>query len=212
MAYLEQSTRYIPYTERRGDSWRYLVPPELDGHPLRQEFIATMNLSFDTYARWIDPMRQWFERRYPKAENDSDAVYRSAIRAGARHAARACCQRDQSNVGICGTVRLTSRSCSACGRIRCRRCATQATGCRGTAQGDPAFCSGSISRSARPLECIPGGRAAGLSRSRRVSRRTPTEPREVTPRTSIRTASQGRGASVPGDRGVDVEPWASHDG
>ena len=27
MAYLEQSTRYIPYTERRGDAWRYLVPP-----------------------------------------------------------------------------------------------------------------------------------------------------------------------------------------
>ena len=26
MAYLEQSTRYIPYTERRGDAWRYLVP------------------------------------------------------------------------------------------------------------------------------------------------------------------------------------------
>ncbi len=35
MAYLEQSTRYIPYTDRRGDAWRYLVPAELDGHPLR---------------------------------------------------------------------------------------------------------------------------------------------------------------------------------
>ena len=39
MAYLEQSTRYIPYTERRGDEWRYLVPAELDGHPLRAEYI-----------------------------------------------------------------------------------------------------------------------------------------------------------------------------
>ena len=39
MAYLEQSTRYIPYTERRGDAWRYLVPAELDGHPLREQFI-----------------------------------------------------------------------------------------------------------------------------------------------------------------------------
>jgi thymidylate synthase ThyX len=37
MAYLEQSTRYIPYTERRGDQWRYLVPAELDNHPLRAE-------------------------------------------------------------------------------------------------------------------------------------------------------------------------------
>src|SRR5579863_5015705 len=32
MAYLEQSTRYIPYTDRLGGTWRYLVPAELDGH------------------------------------------------------------------------------------------------------------------------------------------------------------------------------------
>jgi thymidylate synthase ThyX len=43
MAYLEQSTRYIPYTERRGDRWRYLVPAELDGHPLRASLIEKMN-------------------------------------------------------------------------------------------------------------------------------------------------------------------------
>src|SRR5688572_25351574 len=43
MAYLEQSTRYIPYTERRGDSWRYYVPPELDGHPLCRRYVETMN-------------------------------------------------------------------------------------------------------------------------------------------------------------------------
>src|SRR5205085_214124 len=74
MAYLEQSTRYIPYTERRGEGWRYYVPAELDGHALRQPFIDVMNLSFETYARWIDPMRLWFERRYLKADADSDAV------------------------------------------------------------------------------------------------------------------------------------------
>ena len=43
MAYLEQSTRYIPYTDRRGDAWRYHVPAELDGHPLRDHFAAVMN-------------------------------------------------------------------------------------------------------------------------------------------------------------------------
>src|ERR1700756_2914394 len=31
MAYLEQSTRYIPYTQRDGDRWRYHVPAELAG-------------------------------------------------------------------------------------------------------------------------------------------------------------------------------------
>jgi len=29
MAYLEQSTRYIPYTQRDGGAWRYVVPAEL---------------------------------------------------------------------------------------------------------------------------------------------------------------------------------------
>src|SRR5436190_8486929 len=83
MAYLEQSTRYIPYTERRGETWRYLVPAELDGHPLRGRYIETLNLAFSTYARWIDPMREWFERLYPKSSTDSDGVYRAAIRAKA---------------------------------------------------------------------------------------------------------------------------------
>ena len=35
MAYLEQSTRYVPYTDRPDGGWKYHVPAELDGHPLR---------------------------------------------------------------------------------------------------------------------------------------------------------------------------------
>jgi thymidylate synthase ThyX len=104
MAYLEQSTRYIPYTERRGETWRYLVPAELDGHPLRQQYIDTLNAAFETYARWIDPMRAWFERRYPKAAGDSDGVYRAAIRAKALDTLRGMLPAaTQSNVGIYGT-------------------------------------------------------------------------------------------------------------
>ena len=104
MAYLEQSTRYIPYTDRRGDAWRYLVPPELDDHPLRDRFVAAANAAFETYARWIDPMRVWFERRYPKAASDSDAVYRSAIRAKALDTLRGLLPAaTRSNVGIYGT-------------------------------------------------------------------------------------------------------------
>jgi thymidylate synthase ThyX len=112
MAYLEQSTRYIPYTERRGAAgstaltagWRYIVPAELDHHPLRSSFIETMNDAFETYARWIDPMRAWFERRYPKSPDDSDAVYRSAIRAKALDTLRGMLPAaTQSNVGMYGT-------------------------------------------------------------------------------------------------------------
>jgi thymidylate synthase ThyX len=105
MAYLEQSTRYIPYTERRGDQWRYLVPAELDAHPaLRTSFIRTMNAAFEGYAAWIDTMRQWYEARHPKAATDSDAVYRAAIRAKALDTLRGLLPAaTQSNVGMYGT-------------------------------------------------------------------------------------------------------------
>jgi thymidylate synthase ThyX len=104
MAYLEQSTRYIPYTDRRGGQWRYLVPDELDGLPSRDTYISAMDAAFETYARWIDPMRAWFEARYPKAPGDSDAAYRSAIRAKALDTLRGLLPAaTQSNVGIYGT-------------------------------------------------------------------------------------------------------------
>ena len=32
MAYLEQSTRYVPYTDRPGGRWKYYVPAELERH------------------------------------------------------------------------------------------------------------------------------------------------------------------------------------
>ena len=105
MAYLEQSTRYIPYTDRRGGAWRYHVPAELDADPaLRDRYVAALNAAFETYARWIDPMRAWFEARYPKSEGDSDAVYRQAIRAKALDTLRGLLPAaTQSNVGIYGT-------------------------------------------------------------------------------------------------------------
>jgi len=104
MAYLEQSTRYIPYTQRKDDSWRYLVPAELGGHPLRAKYVAALDLAFETYARWIDPLRSWFEARYPKAAGDSDAVYKSAIRAKALDTLRGLLPAaTRSNVGIYGT-------------------------------------------------------------------------------------------------------------
>ena len=62
MAYLEQSTRYVPYTDRPGGAWKYHVPAELDGHPLRARYVETLDRAFDTYARWIEPMQAFWAR------------------------------------------------------------------------------------------------------------------------------------------------------
>ena len=104
MAYLEQSTRYVPYTDRPGGRWKYHVPGELDGSPLRAAFIETMDLAFETYARWIPALDAHFRAKYPKAPEDSDAVYKSVIRAKALDTLRGLLPAaTTSNVGLFGT-------------------------------------------------------------------------------------------------------------
>jgi thymidylate synthase ThyX len=105
MAYLEQSTRYIPYTQKRDGRWRYRVPAELDRTPaLRGRFVETLDGVFERYARWIEPMQAHFRARYPKGASDSDAVYRAAIRAKALDTLRGMLPAaTQSNVGIYAT-------------------------------------------------------------------------------------------------------------
>ena len=104
MAYLEQSTRYVPYTDRPGGRWKYHVPAELDRSPLRDRFGATLDRAFETYARWIPGMETHFRARYPKAPEDTDAVYRSVIRAKALDTLRGLLPAaTTSNVGLFGT-------------------------------------------------------------------------------------------------------------
>src|SRR5881396_4101626 len=104
MAYLEQSTRYIPYTDRPGGHWRYHVPAELDGHPLRARYVETLDQAFETYARWIDPMRAFWEARLSRPAGDNDVVWRLTIRAKALDSLRGLLPAaTRSNVGIFGT-------------------------------------------------------------------------------------------------------------
>jgi len=104
MAYLEQSTRYIPYNDQHGGRWRYLVPPELEGHALQATFRETLDSAFATYARWIEPMERHYIARHPQQASDSDAVYKRTIRAKALDTLRGLLPAaTQSNVGLFGT-------------------------------------------------------------------------------------------------------------
>ncbi len=104
MAYLEQSTRYVPYTDKLHGRWRYHVPGELSGVALRERYVRTLDQAFEVYARWIPAMQAYFEERYPKAPGDSDSVHRAAIRAKALDTLRGLLPAaTQSNLGIYGT-------------------------------------------------------------------------------------------------------------
>ncbi|MEP7305295.1 MAG: FAD-dependent thymidylate synthase [Acidobacteriota bacterium] len=104
MAYLEQSTRYVPYTDRPNGRWKYHVPAELGGSPIRARFIDTLDRAFDTYARWIPTLESHFRTKYPKSPEDSEGMYRSVIRAKALDTLRGLLPAaTQSNVGLFGT-------------------------------------------------------------------------------------------------------------
>src|SRR5262249_40454569 len=103
-AYLEQSTRYVPYTDRPNGRWKYYIPAELTAEPLRTRFVRTMDLAFETYARWIPQAEAHFRRRYPQTAQDADAVYRSVIRAKALDTLRGLLPAaTTSNVGLFGS-------------------------------------------------------------------------------------------------------------
>jgi thymidylate synthase ThyX len=103
MAYLEQSTRYVPYTDRLHGRWRFHVPAEVQGS-LRAQYERVMDSAFETYASLIPVMQAHFAARFPRAPQDSEAVHRAATRAKALDTLRGLLPAaTQSNVGIYGT-------------------------------------------------------------------------------------------------------------
>lgn len=70
MAYLEQSTRYIPYDTKVGGRWRYVVPPELEEHPLRASYEETLDHLFTTYTEWLPRLQNYFAQRFPREPGD----------------------------------------------------------------------------------------------------------------------------------------------
>ena len=103
MAYLEQSTRYVAYTDKLHGRWRYHVPAEIEG-ALRERYVSIMDAAFETYASLIDGMQRHFAAKYPRAAHDSEGVHRAAIRAKALDTLRGMLPAaTQSNVGLYGT-------------------------------------------------------------------------------------------------------------
>ena len=104
MAYLEQSTRYIPYDDRPGGRFRYHVPSELSD-ALRDRYLATLDAAFATYAAWLPRMREFYAAKFPRREEDPDSAYRMTIRAKALDTLRGLLPAATiSNVGIYGTA------------------------------------------------------------------------------------------------------------
>jgi thymidylate synthase ThyX len=104
MAYLEQSTRYVPYDDRPGGRWRYAVPPEVETAGFGRRFEEVCDRAFETYSRWLERMQEFYGRLFPQDPDDSDFVYRSTIRAKACDTLRGLLPAaTRTNIGIYGT-------------------------------------------------------------------------------------------------------------
>jgi thymidylate synthase ThyX len=81
-AYLEQSTRYIPYDnplpETAGGGYRYYRDDELG-----PEYAQTMDEIFAIYSRSLQTVREWAAERWPRADNEPEKAWESSIRAKA---------------------------------------------------------------------------------------------------------------------------------
>ncbi|HEX6263628.1 MAG TPA: FAD-dependent thymidylate synthase [Actinomycetota bacterium] len=103
-AYLEQSTRYVPYDDRPGGRYRYAIPPEVEAAGLSARYSEVLDRAFDTYARWLEPMQDLYRARHPQDPGDPDFVYRSTIRAKACDTLRGLLPAaTRTNVGIYAT-------------------------------------------------------------------------------------------------------------
>ena len=105
MAYLEQSTRYVPYTDRPGNRWKYHVPAELDGHPLRARYVEALDRAFETYARWIPALQDHWTAQVPREAGQPEGPWKMTVRAKALDSLRGLLPAaTRSNVGIFGTA------------------------------------------------------------------------------------------------------------
>jgi thymidylate synthase ThyX len=104
MAYLEQSTRYIPYDSRLQGRYRYLRPSQVCASPLGTRYVADLDGLFNTYSAALPSMLKWAQEQFPKEPSDSDFVYKQTIKAKACDTLRGLLPAATlSNVGIYGT-------------------------------------------------------------------------------------------------------------
>ena len=100
-AYLEQSTRYIRYDDRPGGRLRLTVPPEIEGTPAGERYVAFAERTFAAYGRMFDPLFEYFRERFPQDPADPDRVYRATITAKTCDALRLLLPAGtRSNLGI----------------------------------------------------------------------------------------------------------------
>src|ERR1700688_1115874 len=102
MSCLEQSTRYLGYDRRfHNGHYRFYRDHDLLESRFGARYVGEMDRMFDTYAELLPTLTEWLTKKFPKTAEDTDFVYRQAIRAKALDATRGLLPASAlSNLGI----------------------------------------------------------------------------------------------------------------
>ena len=104
MSYLEQSTRYINYDARLGGRYRYFRDPRIMSSRHATRYVGDLDRMFDDYSALVDLVTEHVRSTVVQRAEDSDFIYRQAIRAKALDAVRGVLPAAAlSNVGIYGS-------------------------------------------------------------------------------------------------------------
>ena len=104
MSYLEQSTRYVPYTERPNGRWKYVTPTEIVDLADRRCYHETLDHAFETYARYMERAERDFAAAHPRGPGDNENAWKRAVRSRALDTLRGLLPAaTSSNLGIHGS-------------------------------------------------------------------------------------------------------------
>jgi len=80
-----ESNRLASYTEKstRYQKWgleEFIIPPELEDHPLRESYTRTCRLLLDSYHRFMPVVQQLVMDEHPRQQGESETAWKQRIR------------------------------------------------------------------------------------------------------------------------------------
>lgn len=104
---LEKSTRYVWFDKKIKGDFMFYKEPEIMKSRFADLYLEANRFLFSTYAKFIEPMMEYYRNMIPQEEGVSDIAYRFSIRAKACDTLRGLLPAStMTNVGIFGNGRF----------------------------------------------------------------------------------------------------------
>jgi thymidylate synthase ThyX len=102
---LEKSTRYVYFDKKVDGKYLYCLEPKIMESKHADLYVETCDSLFDSYAKWIEPLKKNLMEKFPKGD-ESERAYNSSIKAKACDILRGFLPASTlTNVGLYGNGR-----------------------------------------------------------------------------------------------------------